>query len=606
MIPRNWKPARTPPLLRRRRQYHRLRTDGRCRFLTPRDGSADDRSMSAALVALSVTLAASAVSEKQRAAIVVVDPDRATAAARQAALEENLADTFIIVPAWQFAPKVAAPEPHTTSIEEITRNITDAKEAYSEDDHVAAEVAIAKAAAAFERLGPTPDVDPAVILMWRVALALARGEETLAASEATKLIAVAPTWEVDLSVFRPSVRSFVETVRATSARPVMLTIEAPSASRVWVDGRPARSPWAVSPGEHKIALRSQGLHPVDRLVRVSTNSSVPLSAALALSPADEALFAKLCRGESATPSDVIRLWDYVNLSGARVLLVVSRQAAGKPRAIAFAKGKLSPTSDHMTGDGDISKWAAVEARALVDPIFASSRRAVAASRWTVSAGTKYATRTWLVDDRLRVRFGGAGPTIAAGWTNRALTLHIDGYIEHYGMSRASFVVDEERASATGGTTVSVSAFAGWRLAARALSATFAAGPAWERHRADPLRLGGGDLGVLLSTERVSADLLLLATASIGSRAEVTGAIGVAPWSSWKADGLAAQANADTAIHWSAGAEWHFDDWSVAAAYDGRRSGARTRSTNGAFDPPLTNAHVVSETHGASVSFRRSF
>ena len=463
----------------------------------------------------------------QRVAVYATGPAE-MAGALQRSLENALSNdpAVILVPASEFAPGLAAAEPAPAPALDASGVLQEAENAYYEGRMDAAREKLTAATAALQPMNRAPPAQLQRMLLWRLAVGLARNEKTQADADARLLLVLVPDLTVDLSVYPPVVDKAIQDQRAKGMHIVTVDAAAPGLE-ILVDDLAVKSPFTIPVGAHALVVRAPGYRPISRPIADEARVAVALAPML---PGSDATITAALTGASgaalpATLRDMqeVDVWVLagIRVTTARLAIWGVHDAAPRARSESYDARHPIAAGEWMvralrpgireSGDRGASATALSPEAALA--FVALDRRFTAAGSAT-APGASVRVPLGGVGPRLAVRAdrGGFAGELSLGWATFApskITFRKQG-------STPSSV-----GSSTGGSFAELRASAGWRVVAPlTLSATLF------HQRYD----GGDDFDVLPSFVRTGVALEAVLRQPVGGGVGVELGAGVSPWS----------------------------------------------------------------------------
>lgn len=581
-----------------------------------------------------------------RVAVVCIGDDPVTTGACQREVETRfVAPKFALRDAPDLAASIASRTPPADPSDPSERRraaemLEAGAKAYYDDKLVDALDRLAAVQALHERASGISTDERIKLLLWRTAVFLALGDRPKAEAEARGALILSPSLQVDLSVFRPSVKSLVDEIRAAGLPSATILFSGtPPGADVKIDGRPVTDRMQVPLGRHRLVARAPGFLEVERSIEVSGDASIPLAMPLFLDPHLEKLLVAIAE-KGVVSADGKRTLDRVaekaRVDAVVLALVRTRATPADARVLVYWRASLAPSSagtPQATSVAAIADLAFARADATAPAAIAAMRKlpgAVAArtpapppppsgerSRLALAARGDIAivSRERAVDSEDGAGFSsgfvGIGPRVAVDLSRGTLIGEVEGSFVSYSLSTLDVnLPDGGRSTVTGGSTVAARAGAGVRWPAReSIALVGLAGIAWEAHRGDDIR-DGGAVGLFPSETRIAIDVRGAVHADVSRFTLVAGA-GLSPWSQTsEAPSGTTGRDPSSAIapSWQLGA--HLEPrrgWNAGLVYEGE---LRTTTYSGAadlpLDPPLTDVSVRQTLHTVVLTLRRSF
>lgn len=563
--------------------------------------------------------------------VLSIEEDPVAAGGRQQRLEERLrrAPSLVVRSSEEIAAKLrpAAIVSGGEAKEQIEKLLASAREPYWNADLVLAEARVAEAEILIDAMGSTPSVDRAEIVLWRTAILHGKGDAAAAERELRRLLAIAPDARVDLDAFPPSLAKLVEQVRTSLPDPVPVRFRgAPRGTRVWIDGRPSAEPWRVAPGSHRLHAEAPGFRSIDLSFDARGEVELWLGLAVTLKPHLEQKLRSFASGGEISRADRTDFWELLFRTNLDAFLVVARVEGGVQGRV-FARGHASNASAVFpaTSDGEksLTEWAvATLMQSKGAPVAPRSTANEAPDIWTLHGGLGVFSRSWELrgsnDNRFSASgFSGTGPQLSGTFAYRDIVAEADVGFTTYALQEESIGLDDGASvRAFGGATAAAQVIAGYRFPFRRTAATpslaVLAGGRFERHESDPLSDSDGDLGLLPSWERFSAEIgaraeLPLVFASRPHAISLTGSL--SPWSSWRitpSHALGRSPTGDPGFAWGGEADLGLSArWACRIGYEGRHSAARLKGIGAApVDPALRNVRVTNQVHSLYLTIGR--
>ena len=558
-----------------------------------------------------------------RVGVAAVGPDPLAAGAAQAAFESALGTdpSITLVPAERLAaslcPGCRAQLPALDAALQaaLAKQMEAAANAFYEASFDQALEALAAAEALTKGSRWVPVKDRVAIHLWRATVFQAQRNEGLAESEARAALALDPSLQVDLRIFRPSVKDLIDRTRPsiTSSAVILAIGGVPQGAVIRVDDRPTAATSRVPRGVHWLDVAAPGFRSVRTSIRTDASARIAIPLALDLPGAAADAAARTVARGSATAADIEALAPLAPLADA--FLLVQYRADGGYDAVLLHDGKvIAVDSDEPRDPRSLARAAAAALRAppsaprsgglaaLPGGISVSVRGGIAApTRLHSLSGSGHRV------DTAHVAFGPSvevdvarGPWVASAG---AAFLTYPGLLEVSGPGAGS-------GKAGGGTGVEARGAFAWRFTLGAFRAGPYAALGWERVSFDPVPLaGGGAIDVLGGHERYAPEVGGVAVAGAwGWSFDVRA--GVVPFAMHREIPSGASGSSPSAgpgIEAAISAKRPLGRWTGIAGY-----GLSTRTTrysglgDASLDPHMRDA-VESETlHRVSVGFGRSF
>ena len=557
---------------------------------------------------------------RTRIAVIATGPDALAAGAAQAAVESTLRaePSLDVVPAERIAavvcPRCAPERPALDAAlqAQLAAQIEAAANAFYDAEFDASLEALANAEGLTRGTRYVPVKDRITIHLWRATVFQAQRNTGLAEAQAAAALALDPQLQVDLGVFRPSVKELVDQLRATvRAAPITLTIGgAPAQAAVRVDDRPV--PGAVvrvAKGRHWIEVAAPGF----RTALVSVELAAPARIDVPLAPALPAALAELATralgGAKLSRAEL----DPVNAIAGAVLFVAPRADGGYEAAL-VRDGRV--TRESVPGGGGsaaaLSRWISSSLPRGDGGVTVRGSAGPGTLSITAHAALASPTRVRLLEghegQRVEMPLVALGPAvhveIAKGWWLADARL---AWASHFANVEVAGPAETTQGGA-GSVLEARAAFAGLFTFGR-----FRIGPhgavSFERLALDPVEQQGRDLALFNGHQRIGfeigarartpfvADFSLDSSAgvSVGHfREDPAGASGDA---SLSMPGIELEvALSKPAGPWIVGGGWAFSTWTVVFEGPG----------DAPLDPPLENATLTESVHRVSVFAGRRF
>lgn len=431
----------------------------------------------AGLFTLSLSLSSAALAQPGRVCVVAIGADGDMVGAVQYRIEQALIDRGIqIEPAVQIAHRLAEDKPASAPDERIAVLLEQVKGAYYEDRLDDAQLKLKELAEVIELGRPAAGADRVTLSSWSAAIALAKGDLEAATGETVELLALAPDWQPELDVFRPSFVRFVGRMRVSQPRPVSIRLEnIPTTVTLEVDSHLTRPPIWVGPGRRQLRVRAPGLQTVVLTLDAQADQSLVLQPALelgdALQPAlQEALWS--AELEEAPSQAVVDLLDRLGVDAIAVVGV--RDDAALRAALSEGKDAFV-RSEVATGEGAvaaIADWLSsvlAPPEVAVKPAPSGSARTNTRPAFAFDAGPTATLRRRTLEDSggqgLYAQFPGVGLLVEASLRVDAWTAAVRFTYSEYGLSSTEvpLTVNDAAASVDGGRTFRVDLGGGRRL-----------------------------------------------------------------------------------------------------------------------------------------------
>lgn len=165
--------------------------------------------------------------------------------------------------------------------------LREASAAYYEDSLAEASQKLREVERLYET-GAVPAEAYRELLLWKLTVSLARGDDAAAEIAARQVIMSAGAqWRLDEENFRPSVVAFVERVREqASAWPRLRVVGLPATASVRVDSVPVSRTFLVPPGPHALVADAPGYRTLTTTVELTQTRALDLGMSLDL-PAEQ-------------------------------------------------------------------------------------------------------------------------------------------------------------------------------------------------------------------------------------------------------------------------------------------------------------------------------
>lgn len=569
-------------------------------------------------------------SDADELAVFSIEDDATAAGGRQQRLEERLRRVRGL--ALRSSDEIAAKLTSATSIKsrdtrlQVQDLLASAREPYWNTDLVLAAARVTEAEFLINAMGSTPTADRAEVVVWRIALQHGKGDAAGAEREARSLLAMAPDAMIDLDTFPPSVAELVDRIRASLPESIPVRFRgAPRGTSVWIDGRQAREPWRVAPGNHRLHAAAPGFRSIDLTFDADSEVVLSLGLAVALKPELEEKLRAFIHGGEVSKKDRTDFWELLFRSNSDAFLAVARVEGGV-RGRVFSQGHASNASAVFpaTSDGEesLTQWAVatLAERKAKTPRGTEVARA---SRRTFHGGLGVSSRAWQLHGSdgghfTASGFSGTGPQVSGRLAHRNIVAEAEAGFTTYRLRKESVAAGGGTSVDThGGSAAAAEVLTGYRIplgrTASAPCVVVLSGGRFERHESDPLVDSQGDLGLLPSWDRLAleirarAELPLVLPSRAPVAISVTGSL--SPWNAWRMrpskalgmsslgePGFGAGVDADLSL----GARW-----ACRLGYEGRLNAANLKGVGTApVDPPLRNARISEQVHSVYLTFGR--
>ena len=501
--------------------------------------------------------------------------------------------------------EVAASDPLGERVAEQLPRIA---RAYYDDRLADAEAALALAESGVPRRNGLATLR---LLLWRAAIALAKGDRPAAESAAKAALAIAPDVEADGRIHPPALQELLVSLKPKVGRSASLAVVAfPAGAVVRIDDRLAEGRVAVTPGRHLVVVSSRGYRPVEMAVNVTNDATSTISLPVAYGAAEP--------GSESELAALARALDVESL-------VVVDADPGKPLRVGVVGPVPAPAPPasfeaDAAGQAALADW--IEARFKPEIARAAALRDWT---WTVTGGPAFGARQRSLSadgaEGYDAGFAGYGPSLSVRVAPGRWRLEADAYSIRYALGTFETSFPDGRAASTGGgETIAARVAAGWAFGSgptgredRAELVPFA-GIAWEEHRSEDLRDERGELGFLPSHQRIALEVGVQAGVPLGrlgrgpARVFARGAVlPVSTWEETPAGSTGTAPRADVGFGAGAGVRWEPGRWIVTAEVTGELRTVRFRgSADLPADPPLRHGRVREGVQAFTVGFGRAF
>lgn len=580
------------------------------------------KTLAAALLANALMSPCVAVAQTTRVGVIAVGSDPVAAGALQAKLDRALGSqkNLVVIPRAELALRLAAGSAAARDDGRLAGLFAQAKEAYFDDRLDEASGRVEEAARLIDEGLAVPGNDRVTVLTWRTALAAAAKDEKKADEQARLLLNLAPDAELNLDVFRPSMKKLVDELRPKLQKPIEITIEgAPAGARLEVDHRLVDAKFRIGTGRRTLIVRAPGYRAVSITYGAETSRAVAV--AVALDPGDKALVGleTAVWSDGASPA----LTELGARLGVDAFAIVAARPDGAIRAILLQRGGSARRSESIAGgkETSVASWIAGELGSTGTKTAFPSSTPIEGGRsggvaWTLDAGLAVSQRSRSLEASggagFDAAFTGVGGFVDGEAWHRAFVGGMRGSWTNYDLSTATFSLpDGSKASVVGGQTLRMD----FRTGGRVLGSPERWGVValvegvWESHTAQDLHDDQGDLGFFASYNRIAAGLGVRGEAAVSS-VRLHGGVSVHPLHQWLEPSAKTgkRPEGSTAFGLRAGAAMPIASaWELQTEYLGEmRRVAFKGAADAPVDPSIEDATISETVHSLSLTVRRRF